>query len=523
MTLVTSPGTDRATGNAYIMNQRNLKTLRQIAAYTVSWRVGLSLSLLLVAFVWPALYNRQVFFFPDTAAYIRGVDGAIVSVFHHQTAWSQSGEDGERPGPRATTAPPPEPATVGQLKDKTVWLDRSPFYGALLYIGEITGDFWASVALQSAAVLASLWLVLRAVGIARWPYLLGIGLTLALVSGLPFFVSLLMPDVFAPIAILACAVLIAAGGCLTWAERLAWFVLLTAGVSFHESHMLVVAALLALALVANLLARQWSNRRGLAVIGLALVVASLAQLSFDAAVKQVTGLPPLRRPFLMARLIEDGPAVRYLRESCPQSGFQVCAFLDRFPISSDKFLWAKDPRTGVFGSAPPDIRRKLSTEQFRFTRAVLAYDPWDQLLVSLRDAALQLVMLRLPEFQYDDHERAAFESTIPSVHLQQMYKSRAFRGTMHLGRFTALLMTAYYCAAAFILVALVRRESRNTGMQPVRIVSIWVLIGVALNALMCGALSGPHDRYSTRVAWLVPLVALLIGGVRFTAGRGPGI
>ena len=36
-----------------------------------------------------------------------------------------------------------------------------------------------------------------------------------------------------------------------------------------------------------------------------------------------------------------------------------------------------------------------------------------------------------------------------------------------------------------------------------------VLVGVLANAAATGALSGPHDRYQARIAWLLPLAGLL--------------
>jgi hypothetical protein len=38
------------------------------------------------------------------------------------------------------------------------------------------------------------------------------------------------------------------------------------------------------------------------------------------------------------------------------------------------------------------------------------------------------------------------------------------------------------------------------------------------NALAAGALSGPHPRYQARIAWLLPLVAVL-----FWRGPRPGV
>jgi peptidoglycan/LPS O-acetylase OafA/YrhL len=47
-------------------------------------------------------------------------------------------------------------------------------------------------------------------------------------------------------------------------------------------------------------------------------------------------------------------------------------------------------------------------------------------------------------------------------------------------------------------------------------------VGVLANAAVTGALSGPHDRYGARIAWLLPLSALLAWWPRrgVAAGRG---
>jgi hypothetical protein len=40
--------------------------------------------------------------------------------------------------------------------------------------------------------------------------------------------------------------------------------------------------------------------------------------------------------------------------------------------------------------------------------------------------------------------------------------------------------------------------------------AVWVLAGVVINAVVCGTMSGPHDRYEARVAWLIPFVAIAL-------------
>ena len=43
---------------------------------------------------------------------------------------------------------------------------------------------------------------------------------------------------------------------------------------------------------------------------------------------------------------------------------------------------------------------------------------------------------------------------------------------------------------------------------------VLLVVAVALNAAVCGMLSGPFDRYQARLLWLVPCAALLLDVAR---------
>jgi small basic protein len=38
-----------------------------------------------------------------------------------------------------------------------------------------------------------------------------------------------------------------------------------------------------------------------------------------------------------------------------------------------------------------------------------------------------------------------------------------------------------------------------------------IIAGFVFNVAICGALSTPHDRYSTRILWIVPIAAAAVG------------
>ena len=55
---------------------------------------------------------------------------------------------------------------------------------------------------------------------------------------------------------------------------------------------------------------------------------------------------------------------------------------------------------------------------------------------------------------------------------------------------------------------LARGAGVDERMKTILIASGFVIVVLLANAAVCGALSGPHDRYQARIAWIV---ALLLG------------
>lgn len=478
------------------------------------------------ALLWPALYNGQPIFFGDTTAYIRGADVGVQALFHRRSAWSLSGRDAIVQSKAVRDSTPARIARGSSLADQSVVSGRSPYYGALLYLGDLTGGFWLSIALQSAAVVLALLLVLRATDAHLSPLLIVAGVLLAAASTAPFFVSFLEPDIFAGVAVLVCAALLGGADRLGGAHRWLAFVLLALCVVVHESHPVIVGALLVLALALAIGRRAGRSastgavliRPGLGIMVAALAVAALGQLAFDAAVQHVVGTAPLAPPFLMARMIEDGPGYRYLRASCPGSGFATCRYLNRLPAEASVFLWDPSSR-GVFTAVSPPVRRAIAAEQTRFVLSVLAFAPGEELREALHDAGTQLTMIGLREFQYPDVLKQSFEEKIPAVHLRRMEHTAAFRDTMPVGTFSIVTGVTFALAAIAVILALLSPPLRR--VLPARLTAVtgWIVAGVIVNSVVCGVLSGPHDRYAARVAWVVPLAACLIGAAGFERWR----
>ena len=70
------------------------------------------------------------------------------------------------------------------------------------------------------------------------------------------------------------------------------------------------------------------------------------------------------------------------------------------------------------------------------------------------------------------------------------------------------LHATVYAVSALMLLGMILGFGRLP--LPLRVLAAMVLAGILCNALVCGGVSQPATRYGARVAWLLPLTAVLL-------------
>ena len=464
-----------------------------------------------------ALWNGQPFFYPDTPTYLRGAEMGATRLL----------------GPAALKPWLPPPAAAGlqsadapaaenaprrmkpltSIQDKVVLAGRSAYYGVLVYAGFLAGKMWLSIAIQALAVAYVLQLLMQRLwGLGNREVIAGVAV-LSLLTPLGVYTGFLMPDVFAPLAILCMAALAVYWRELPRRHRWALSLILLFGLCAHASHVALAASMLLLALAARWLSSRW---RGLSTAGLVVVAACIAgavaaEWVFAKAVTVAVGAPPLRLPHPSARLIDLGPGTAYLRQHCPESGFAACEFLPNYPTLWDDFLFSTDPSKGAFALADVGTKRRLSSEQLRFVAAVIRFDPVGVVTGIGADVLRQLVNFRVDIARYDGRGLAMFEGRVPDAVFADMQGSRAAHGSLlndWLTKSTYALVLA--SLAVWCVLPRARGASAPAQAQPERFTNFaWIVLsGVIANAVICATLASSLDRFQSRVIWLVPFMAL---------------
>jgi hypothetical protein len=444
--------------------------------------------------LWPGLVHGDVYVFNDTISYLRGADTLFLKLFGHQDPFFAA------PPGSGAAAPAADAPQAGRTM---VLYGRSIYFGLFLYLGFLAGSLWVVVVAQAAAAGAVLVALVRHfVDPADEPaFARACLLTFAVAActPLPFFVCYLMPDLAVGLALPAMALLLVGWKRERWVWRAG---LLALAVCAGLAHSTAVALFVLFGLVGLLCA--WRTRRAHVAIPAALVLLAglggiAGEAAFGLATRMTTGIDPVRPPFLTARLIEDGPARRYLAERCdPASPFTLCRYPIRGEVTAEGFLWITSRPRGGFKALPIDDAVRVSHEQFRFALAVAQAYPRDTATALARDVVRLATNFSMEEFRPVYMARRMrpdmlFEAVLPGTPLPLDLRV--------IPALTGLLLLVALGALPWI--------ARSDMPARVKRIVFIVLGAVVANDVICACLSGPFARYNTRVIWSLPLVVTL--------------
>lgn len=431
--------------------------------------------------------------------------------------------------------------------------DKPWVYGPFLAVTSLGLSLWGSVVMQGLLLSHLLWLSQAIVGSPRPGRHVALCAVLAAGTAAPWFASLLMPDIFAPLVVL-CLFVLAFGPGRVGRGALAWAgVVGTVAIASHLSHLIVAAAVVAMA---GLLRWRLPWRPALP-----LAAALLFLLGSNLVGNGVLAISPYGSVFMLARLVGDGPGRTYVDVACPAAGWRICAWSGRLPSDSDEFLWHPNGPVWADGFGP--IR--YAPEAAKLVPAIIATYPGGVLLAAAANAVRQVGLVRvgdalvalhldvalLPrlELYFPVREAVAYRASLQAV--DQLGGIAAPFAPLHilmlLAGMAGSLWTVGYGSLSLrerfgvrrswlrsgeprtatahgpvsdgtaltrpVTPSLSRRE-REKPEAYLRGLALLALTGLLANATATGALSGPHDRYQARIAWLVVLPPLLAYAAR---------
>ena len=428
------------------------------------------------------------------------------------------------PRPMAqTTAPVTLQREAGDVTapvgtNNTVDGSRSASYALIAALFAHLNALWTVPLFNALLAMLAVWLPMRVAHRIYQPdysvaVLVALPVIAASAGSLPFYVAFLMPDIFTPIMVLMIATLTVFGRQMTAGERALALVLGTLAVVSHLSHLAIAAVLLPLSVLVSLgMARRrwWLPPLLVAVI---IGMGYTEKVALRMAAEKVSHSEVILKPFLTARLIQDGPGLDYLNRHCPDAAIATCPLHAALQLSDDPYrltashiIFETSAELGSFRLMSAGDQSIVARNQFKFFRDVLIEDPLGVTYAIVRNSLIQARMFSVDmTLQTDKMVYLAKDTAGNSTQiLQHGWLTRA---TGWLAPATALQTGAYMLALLSVIV-LGLLPHRVPG--PVRLLVLMLLAGILANALICGAVSQPATRYGARVSWLLPLAAVIL-------------
>lgn len=460
-------------------------------------------------------------YYYDTAGYLIQGRGILSTVGLAEPAPNPPA--GAAPAPVDSAAPGPDTAVAG---------NRAAIYSLIVGLFARAGWLQGMVLVNLGAILLAVWLTMR--NLAREipapppaPALTALGLTVpALVAGclgsLPFYVAFLMPDIFTPVLLLAIANLCIFAPTMPGRERAANAALALLAILTHSSHLLIAVLLLPLGLfLSPMLARR---RRWVAggLIGLLIGAGVAERVGFAYVAEHFQHRKVAYPPFLTARLIDDGPGLRYLQSRCPDPALATCALYAALARSDDprrldapNIIFSHDPATGSLKLLPDADQQRIAGEQLGFAADVVRAHPFAVAAAFAENVATQLgyfsISMTVPR-----PDMLAAPNPMAGVIPDALTTGRLVTS----GRgWIAPLTWAHGIVYGVSLLGVLALLIRPGGLSSrTRRFALLILLGLLANAVVCAGISEPAHRYGARVAFLLPMLAVALALIR-RAGR----
>ena len=454
---------------------------------------------LAVALLWPAMLNGGPLIFFDTMHYLQQGASAVDLVL----------------GKIAALASPAVESTAGadiggsHEVEREGSFVRSIIYPAFIYIGSLSPlGFTGFALLQSILVVALIGVIAGREAAARPAAAAAAAAVCVTMTALPWTVSFLMPDILAAVAIL-CAMIVAARlDRIGLIGKLFVFGAATLAALSHYGHPPLYIAASTAALLALLAQRRLSFLAVALTVG-PLVATAVASLGVAEAVFDEPSLAPRRLPLLLARSIEDGPALWHLQAHCDDYNYAVCEIWGHeIPNDLGSILWSRD---GLMKKATDEQMDRIRDEEFLILGRSLMEFPFEQTWSFAGNAVRQTIMIGLADMSWGRVTEDA-----DGRFVREASGSRNASGLSGVG----LAQKAVVLGSVGLIAFWFFKDGLRVGDRE-RALLFVAIVGLLANAAIFGGLSAPVDRYQARVIWIVPLLAALFWLSRWRRSAAP--
>lgn len=387
--------------------------------------------------------------------------------------------------------------------------DRPIIYGLFMKHTSLEDTLWLTVFAQGLLVSMLIYLLVKYFS-KKTNTVLVYFISVFFVSFLTpasQYICFLMPDIFSATLIMALGLFIFADS-LTLRDKIFTIFMIILSIAMHNSNfMAAIAALMLLAfaklITKKLIPANWKHLGIASVIVIAGIVAgSLTHYIYGRTFK----LNQMPNVFFTARLVELGLVQDFLDNNCDDSTYALCQYKDAVGAN---FLW--DPNSPLYKIGGWEV----NNENFKpMINEILGTPEYLKVFIirSIEDGFIQFFNFEMTPMGNCDMNSPPFISINHRYPFQipQYIAARQSWGNLSLANTISPFHFLAFGVSLCGLLLFIFGRFNWSKFPASRGLIAFVIISLYTNALVCSALSIVDNRYQGRVAWIIPLVFVIV-------------
>jgi hypothetical protein len=343
---------------------------------------------------------------------------------------------------------------------------------------------------------------------------------LVLFTGVSVYSSMLMPDIFSAFLIISLCLLLFAEKLKTHSKIIIALVFIYA-ITVHNSSFLSTAIVLLAVGCFYWRKKKWRSKsrwQSLILSTLLLITAWVSVPAIHQSLGSTFSTARYPHVFIMARMAENGVLNTYLEDHCPDDNYALCDEKNRIPKSAIEFIWSPTSpfiRTGWWHKSKPEYDaiiygtltdpKYLKMYVIASTHATLqqffTYSVGDGLgKMHPHKSTSNAIRIRFPH-EYRTYMRSLQQKG--KLDFEELSKYQ------HFFIFGAVLILALFLMYPAVKELLTPSQ---------KLLLFTFFMGLFANAFVCGTFANVVPRLQGRIAWIIPLLAVLLLADHFKRG-----
>jgi hypothetical protein len=392
---------------------------------------------------------------------------------------------------------------VGHLR-----IFRPPAYGIFASISRELGNIWLMPIIQGLIVGYVIYYLNKVIlGQVNIVWYLGQIIFLTLFSSLPYFSAFIIADIFTPILFLTFFILVFYPDQISGRTKIFMSALFIFSSMAHVSNIYLGIGLLILAIMIEIMRGGLKTRLlGLGIIIGGLGAAIIVLMTVNMVYFKSLSLSPSAPTYMLANLVSQGVAKKYLQNACPSAGYKICEYVQTLPSEVNDFIWERDGiviSMGGFKALNKEAKIIVKNTLLTYPQEVAQ----NAFTAFVKSFGVHTPGAEITNTALKDKFPKFAEIYFGSDTKQQFLNSAQNNGTIPYGLIKSIDGVMYPLSFVFIIIASIYFIPKYKDSK--YLLPLFTLAFICGNNFLCAVGSGLFDRYQARVSWLMVLTVLL--------------